>query len=102
MEFTLVVKVLSSLDNLNLNQKFFQIIVTPPSTPNDTGKDGVEDVLQQCLRAAEDRKKKILAAYDIAARSGPAGVVKGVDFEPLKNSDCTFLNKFQLNKFVFI
>lgn len=49
--------------------------------------DLVEDVLQQCKRNAEERKKKILAAYEAASRSGPAGVVKGVDFEPFIKAD---------------
>lgn len=47
----------------------------------------MEDVLQQCKRTAEERKKKILAAYEAASRSGPSGVVKGVDFEPFINAD---------------
>lgn len=46
-----------SSDNEGLT--FFS--VTPPSTP--TGRDNeVEDVLQQCKQAAEDRKKKILVS----------------------------------------
>ncbi|KAF7489414.1 hypothetical protein SSS_05451 [Sarcoptes scabiei] len=61
--------------------------VTPPSTPSETESYTAEDCLQQCLRSAEERKKKILAAYEAAARSGPAGVVKGVDFAPFVNAD---------------
>lgn len=64
-------------------------VVTPPSTPSaiNAQNDLVEDVLQQCKRNAEERKKKILAAYEAAARSAPSGVVKGVDFEPFINAD---------------
>ena len=46
------------------------------------------DILQQCKQAAEDRKKKILAAYEVAARSAPAGATKSVDLEQLKRADC--------------
>ncbi|OTF71487.1 hypothetical protein BLA29_006095 [Euroglyphus maynei] len=49
------------------------LIVTPPSSPSIIDKGLVEDVLQQCKRSAEDRKKKILESYSKAARSGPAG-----------------------------
>lgn len=66
----------------------FRVTVTPPSTPSAVNNcDLVEDVLQQCKRNAEERKKKILAAYEAAARSAPAGVIKGVDFEPFINAD---------------
>lgn len=64
--------------------------VTPPTTPTSNSKPMFqEDVLLQCQRTAEERKKKILAAYEAAARSAPAGVVKGVDFEPFINADGT-------------
>lgn len=44
--------------------------VTPPSSPSIQDKGLVEDVLQQCKRSAEERKKKILESYTIASRSG--------------------------------
>lgn len=50
-------------------------IVTPPSSPSINDKGLVEDVLQQCKRSAEERKKKILESYSAAARSGPAGAM---------------------------
>ncbi|KAH7637767.1 uncharacterized protein LOC124496713 isoform X2 [Dermatophagoides farinae] len=49
--------------------------VTPPSSPSINDKGLVEDVLQQCKRSAEERKKKILESYSVAARSGPAGAM---------------------------
>ncbi|XP_077510829.1 uncharacterized protein LOC144121477 isoform X2 [Amblyomma americanum] len=50
-------------------------------------KDLVEDAIKQRQREAELRKKRILAAYDAAAKSGPAGVVKTVDFDSFKKAD---------------
>lgn len=32
-----------------------------------------------CKREAEERKKKLLAAYDVAARSAPAGAFRAID-----------------------
>lgn len=61
--------------------------ITPPSTPNAKGIPDDMDVLQQCKRAAEDRKKKILASYDVAARSAPAGATKSVDYDALARAD---------------
>lgn len=52
---------------------------TPPTSPTVGDSDGVEDVLQQCKRSAEERKRKILEAYNTAARSTVAGDVKEMD-----------------------
>lgn len=64
---------------------------TPPSSPTGSvsgpRKDLFEETLRQRQREAEDRKKRILAAYESAARSGPAGVQKEVDFESFKTAD---------------
>lgn len=60
--------------------------ITPPSTPT-VQSDGSQDVLLQCKRAAEDRKKKILAAYEAAARSAPAGATKSVDMQEFIKAD---------------
>ncbi|XP_065291686.1 smoothelin-like isoform X1 [Dermacentor albipictus] len=49
--------------------------------------DLVEDAIKQRQREADLRKKRILAAYDAAAKSGPAGVVKTVDFDSFKKAD---------------
>ncbi|XP_064461210.1 smoothelin-like isoform X1 [Ornithodoros turicata] len=48
--------------------------------------DLVEDAIQQRQREADLRKKRILAAYDAAAKTGPAGA-KVVDFESFKRAD---------------
>ena len=60
--------------------------VTPPSTPSVRDNDS-QDVLLQCKQAAEDRKKKILAAYEAAARSAPAGATKSVDMQEFIKAD---------------
>lgn len=49
--------------------------------------DLVEDAIMQRQREADLRKKRILAAYDAAAKSGPAGMVKTVDFDSFKKAD---------------
>jgi hypothetical protein len=63
-----------------------------PATPSGAisgikSSDLVEDALRQRQRAAEERKKRMLAAYDSAARSGPAGAPKEVNFEAFKKVD---------------
>jgi hypothetical protein len=67
---------------------------TPPGTPTGSisgikASDLVEDALRSRQRAAEDRKKRMLAAYDAAARSAPAGAPKEVNFEAFKKADVT-------------
>ncbi|GFR29899.1 smoothelin-like protein 2, partial [Trichonephila clavata] len=73
-----------------------------PVTPK---RDLVEEAIQQRHKEAEERKRKILAAYDAAARSGVPGP-KTADFDAINNStsapvtpvakkpptDCTFGN----------
>ncbi|KAL1414337.1 hypothetical protein MTO96_007577 [Rhipicephalus appendiculatus] len=55
---------------------------------DESGKtDLVEDAIKQRQREADLRKKRILAAYDAAAKSAPAGVVKTVDFDSFKKAD---------------
>ncbi|KAH6933769.1 hypothetical protein HPB50_018248 [Hyalomma asiaticum] len=55
---------------------------------DQSGKtDLVEDAIKQRQREADLRKKRILAAYDAAAKSAPAGVVKTVDFDSFKKAD---------------
>ncbi|CAN7942659.1 unnamed protein product [Ixodes hexagonus] len=49
--------------------------------------DLVEDAIKQRQMEADLRKKRILAAYDAAAKSGPAGTVKTVDFDSFKKAD---------------
>ncbi|XP_054155147.1 uncharacterized protein LOC128953660 isoform X1 [Oppia nitens] len=65
---------------------------TPPGTPTGSlsgikSSDLVEDALRSRQRAAEDRKKRMLAAFDAAARSGPAGSLREVNFDAFKKAD---------------
>jgi hypothetical protein len=66
---------------------------TPPGTPTGAisgikSSDLVEDALRQRQRAAEERKKRILAAYEAAARSAPSGVAnREINFEAFKKAD---------------
>lgn len=60
---------------------------TPTGAVSGPRKDLFEETLRQRQKEAEDRKKRILAAYDSAARSGPAGVQKEIDFESFKTAD---------------
>ncbi|GBN81462.1 Smoothelin-like protein 2 [Araneus ventricosus] len=80
----------------------------PSSSPADViplapKRDLVEESIQQRKREADERKQKLLAAYDAAARSGVPGP-KTADFDAINNStsapvtpvakkppvDCTF------------
>ena len=49
--------------------------------------DLVEDAIKRRQREAEERKKRILAAYDVAAKSAPAGALKEVDLDVTKKID---------------
>ncbi|CAG2117209.1 unnamed protein product [Medioppia subpectinata] len=66
---------------------------TPPGTPTGSisgikASDLVEDALRSRQKAAEDRKKRVLAAYDAAARGAPSGVAnREVNFEAFKKVD---------------
>lgn len=44
-------------------------------------------MLAECAKAAEERKKKILCAYEAAARSAPAGATKTVDMQEFIKAD---------------
>ncbi|KAG0421070.1 hypothetical protein HPB47_003027, partial [Ixodes persulcatus] len=59
------------------------------SSEDDSSRkvDLVEDAIKQRQMEADLRKKRILAAYDAAAKSGPAGTVKTVDFDSFKKAD---------------
>lgn len=52
----------------------------PQPIPVHDSRDLVEEGIQKRQKEAEDRKKKLLAAYDAAARSGQAGP-KTADFD---------------------
>ena len=69
---------------------------TTPRTPTSPGSfplsigpkvDLVEDAIKRRQREAEERKKRILAAYDVAAKTQPAGTVKEVDFDVVNKID---------------
>lgn len=64
-----------------------------PGTPAGSisgikSSDLVDDAIRQRQRDAEERKKRMLAAYDAAARSAPSGqAIKDVNFEAFKKAD---------------
>lgn len=49
--------------------------------------DLVEDAIKRRQREAEERKMRILAAYDVAAKSTPAGAAKDVDLDIVNKID---------------
>lgn len=50
-------------------------------------RDLVEETIRQRVKAADDRKKRLLAAYDHAAKSQPAGQARIVEFDNFKRAD---------------
>lgn len=75
---------------------------TTPSTPRSPGAlpttigpkvDMVEDAIKKRQREAEERKKRILAAFDVAAKSAPAGAPKEVDFDVVNHIDQSQLDE---------
>ncbi|KAF7487817.1 hypothetical protein SSS_01327 [Sarcoptes scabiei] len=69
----------------------------PANFPSTIGPkvDLVEDAIKQRQREAEERKKRILAAFDVAAKTQPAGTIKEVDFDVVNNID---VSNFELEK----
>lgn len=57
------------------------------SSNNIIQKDLVEQGIRDRLRAADEEKKRILAAYDAAARSGPAGTYRVADLKNFTKQD---------------
>lgn len=49
--------------------------------------DLVEETIRERVRASEENKKRLLAAYDYAAKTQPAGTVRDVDLESFKGID---------------
>lgn len=49
--------------------------------------DHVEDAIKKRQREAEERKKRILAAFDVAAKSAPAGAARDVDLDVANKID---------------
>lgn len=58
-------------------------------------RDLVEETIKERVRASEENKKRLLAAYDYAAKTQPAGTVRDVDFEVLKGVDGKYF-RFEL------
>lgn len=52
--------------------------------------DLVEETIRERVRASEENKKRLLASYDYAAKTQPAGTVRDVDFECFKGVDGEF------------
>lgn len=71
-------------------------------------RDFVEETIRDRVRASEENKKRLLAAFDYAAKTQPSGTVRDVDFESFKGVDGKFdslivhfrLICFQLNKLI--
>lgn len=49
--------------------------------------DLVEETIRERVRASEENKKRLLAAYDYAAKTQPSGTVRDVDFASFKGVD---------------
>lgn len=49
--------------------------------------DLVEETIRERVRASEENKRRLLAAYDYAAKTQPAGTVRDVDFESFRGVD---------------
>lgn len=59
--------------------------------------DLVEETIRERVKRSEDAKKRLLAAFDYAAKTQPAGTIRDVDFESFKNVDGK-LKDFELCK----
>lgn len=49
--------------------------------------DLVEQTIRERVKRSEEDKKRLLAAFDYAAKTQPAGTIRDVDFESFKNVD---------------
>lgn len=58
--------------------------------------DLVEETIRERVRASEENKKRLLAAYDYAAKTQPAGTVRDVDLAAFQGVDgkCLWSFKF--------
>ncbi|KAG8185507.1 hypothetical protein JTE90_019762 [Oedothorax gibbosus] len=65
--------------------------VDSPMSGSGPKRDLVEETIRDRLRAAEDRKKRIMAAYDHAAKTQPAGQARIVEFDKFKRADVSKL-----------
>lgn len=59
-------------------------------------RDLVEETIRQRVKAADDRKKRLLAAYDHAAKSQPAGQARIVEFDNFKRADGKYCVMFEM------
>lgn len=76
------------------NQSFDSDSFSRCSSISETGlltsgnqRDLVEEAIQDRQKAANDEKKRILAAYDAAAKAGPAGTYRVADLKGFKKED---------------
>lgn len=53
--------------------------------------DLVEETIRERVRASEENKKRLLAAFDYAAKTQPSGTVRDVDFASFQGVDGKFL-----------
>ncbi|KAH8026357.1 hypothetical protein HPB51_020341 [Rhipicephalus microplus] len=80
----------TDIEDMDAAERRTELLANGVESQDDdqSGKtDLVEDAIKQRQLEADLRKKRILAAYDAAAKSGPAGVVKTVDFDSFKKAD---------------
>ena len=78
----------------NNNQSFDSDTFSRCSSISESGlltsgnqRDLVEEAIQDRQKAANDEKKRILAAYDAAAKSGPAGTYRVADLKGFRKED---------------
>lgn len=57
--------------------------------------DLVEETIRERVRASEENKRRLLAAYDYAAKTQPAGTVRDVDLAMMKGVD---VSQFEQDK----
>ena len=80
--------------NASNNQSFDSDSFSRCSSVSESGlltsgrsRDLVEEAIRDRQKAADDEKKRILAAYDAAAKSGPAGTYRVADLKGFKKED---------------
>ena len=74
---------------LNVNIMRSQGSVDRPELCEAAGprRDLVEEHIRDRVRAADDEKKRVLAAYDAAAKAGPAGTYRVADLKNFTKAD---------------
>ena len=71
----------SASDNMSVCSSESGIVSTAPK------RDLVEEAIRDRHRASEEEKNRILAAYDAAAKAGPAGTYRVADLKNFKKED---------------